>query len=319
MRIGRTIASVLGAVIAGAVLLAGTAMAEFPEKPIKIIIPFKPGGGSDRIARTLDKFTQEEFGNSFIFEYKTGAGGHVGMSFLSKARPDGYTIGTYNTPDVAVGPLTGAARYTLDDMVFLGRVALDPVVFTTRAEGAYQNMGDFLKDAKARPGKVKVGIAGPKGGTHLASLDLFEKQGVKVSVVLFGGGSELAAAVLGNQVDVGASGLAPFLGSIEKTRVLGTAGDKRHAKAPDAATLREQGIELIAGTGRIFLAPKGIEAGVAERLRAGIKRIFDRPDYQEEMRKIGQQPNWLGGPELGQSLKAFSSVAEEMLEKHNLK
>ena len=319
MKTGRVITSVLSALILGSVVFAGTVMAEFPTKPIKIIVPYKPGGGSDRIARTLDKFTKEEFGNSLIFEYKTGAGGHVGTSFLAKARPDGYTIGTYNTPDVAIGPITGAARYTLDDMIFLGRVSLDPVVFTTRSESAYKNINEFLKDAKARPGKVRVGIAGPKGGTHLAALDLFEKQNVKVSIVLFGGGSELAAAVLGNQVDVGSSGLAPFLGSMEKTRILGTAGDKRHVKAPDVPTLREQGIDLIAGTGRIFLAPKGIEASVVERLRTGIKRIFDLPEYKEEMRKIGQQPNWLGGEELGKSLKEFNSTAEEVIEKHNLK
>ena len=143
MKTGRVITSVLSALILGSVVFAGTVMAEFPTKPIKIIVPYKPGGGSDRIARTLDKFTKEEFGNSLIFEYKTGAGGHVGTSFLAKARPDGYTIGTYNTPDVAIGPITGAARYTLDDMIFLGRVSLDPVVFTTRAESAYKNIRLF--------------------------------------------------------------------------------------------------------------------------------------------------------------------------------
>jgi len=99
---------------------------------------------------------------------------------------------------------------------------------------------------------------------------------------------------------------------------LGTAGDKRHAKAPDAATLQEQGINLIAGTGRIFLAPKGMDEATIKRLREGIKRIFDLPEYEVEMKKIGQQPNWLDGPGLRDRLEGISAAAEEAIAKHNL-
>ncbi len=318
MTVRRKLTALCSAAIVATLAVAGTAMAEYPEKPIKIIVPFKPGGGSDRIARTLDIFTEAEFGSAMVFDYKTGAGGHVGMGVLADAAPDGYTIATYNAPAVAIGPLTGAARYTLDDFTFLGRVSLDPVVVTTAASKGYQNMADFIDDARTRPGKVRVGIAGAKGGTHLAALDLFERLGLDVAIVLFGGGSELAAAVLGEQVDVGMSGLAPFLGSMELVRVIGAAGDKRHVKAPDTPTLTEQGIDLIAGTGRIFVAPAGLDPAVADRLREGIKRIYDRADYQEEMAKIGQQVNWQTGDALRDSLQAFAASADAVIEKHNL-
>ena len=301
----------------GVAALTGPALAEFPEKSIKIIVPFKPGGGSDRIARTLDIFTENEFGRSMIFDYKTGTGGHVGMGVLANSKPDGYTIGTYNTPDVAIGPMTGAAQYTLDDFTFLGRVALDPVVVTTPVGSAYQSMADFTNDAKNQPGKVRVGIAGPKGGTHLAALDFFGREGLEVAVVLFGGGSELAAAVLGQQVDVGMWGLAPFLGSMEMVRLIGIAGDKRHGKAPDVPTLQEQGLDLVIGTGRIFLAPAGLEPEVAARLTAGIKAIFDLPEYEEEMEKISQQTNWQDGDTLVGDLKAFSESAVTVIETYN--
>ncbi len=290
----------------------------YPGKSIKIIVPFKPGGGSDRIARTVNAFTEAEFGRSFIFQYKPGGGGHLGVGYLSKSRPDGYMIATYNTPDLALGPLTGTGQYDLDDLSIIGQIAFDPNVFATLVNSPYADMTAFMADAKARPGKIRLGIAQPKGGTHLSTLAMLDQQNIDVSVVLFAGGSELATAVLGGQVDVGISGLTPFLGSMERVKFLATTGEARHPKIPNTKTMNELGIPMNSGIGRVFLAPSGIDSAKLERLRRGFRKIYATEAFKVEMRKIGNEPVWLDGEQVKANLAEFSESAARMIKKYGL-
>ena len=290
----------------------------YPGKPITIIVPFKPGGGSDRIARAVNAFTEETFGKEFIFQYKTGGGGHLGVGYLAQSRSDGYTIATYNTPDLALGPLTGAAQYELSDLRIVGQIAFDPNVFAAKANTPYIDMKAFLDDAGKRPGKLRLGIAQPKGGTHLATLAMLHQESIDVSVVLFAGGSELATAVLGGQVDVGISGLAPFLGSLERVKFLGVAGESHHPRIPNTKTMNEQGIPMNSGTGRVFLAPAGIAENKLEILRIGLKAICDDEAFKTEMQKSGNEPIWTDGQRIETELSEFSEHAALMIEKYEL-
>jgi len=290
----------------------------YPGKPIKMIVPFKPGGGSDRIARVLDAFTKAEFGSSFIFVYKPGGGGHLGLRFVANSKPDGYMMTTYNTPDLVLGHMTGIANYEPSDLVVLGQIAFDANVFATSQDSPFFDMKEFLDEARKRPGKLRLGISQPKGGNHLATLAMLDEQRIDVSVVIFAGGTELASAVLGGQVDAGIGGLAPFLGSMEQTRFLAISGDKRLKIIPDIPTMIEQGIPMNSGTGRIILAPAGIESFQLERLKHGLKTIFDNEDFQSELRKIGNEPSWLDGEEVTAYLEAFQSKAQQVMERTGL-
>lgn len=290
----------------------------YPGKPITIIVPFKPGGGSDRIARTLNAFTKEEFGREFIFQYKTGGGGHLGVGYLAKSRADGYMIATYNTPDLALGPLTETGQYALSDLSIIGQIAFDPNIFAAKADSPYPDMKAFLEDARKRPGKLRLGIAQPKGGTHLATLAMLHQESVDLSVVLFAGGSELATAVLGGQVDAGVSGLAPFLGSVDRVKFLATAGESPHPKIPDTKTMNEQGIPMNSGIGRVFLSPSGIGEQKLKRLREGLKSIYENKAFKTEMLKLGNEPSWTDGERIETELASFSERAALMIEKYGL-
>lgn len=296
----------------------GSLEESYPAKPIKIIVPFKPGGGSDRIARVLDKYTEAEFGSSFIFVYKPGGGGHLGLRFLANSKPDGYMVGTYNTPDLVIGHMTGLARYEMNDLVLLGQIAFDANVFAASHDSPFEDMKAFLEEARQRPGKLRLGIAQPKGGNHLATLAMLDEQEINVSVVVFAGGSELASAVLGKQVDAGIGGLAPFLGSMDQTKFLAISGGKRLQKIPEIKTMIEQGIPMNSGTGRVLLAPADLEDFQIERLKRGLKNIFENEDFQNELRKIGNEPNWQDGTQVTAYLKDFESKAEQILEKIGL-
>jgi tripartite-type tricarboxylate transporter receptor subunit TctC len=288
----------------------------YPTRAIKIIVPFKPGGGTDRVARVVDEFTEKQFGSKFIFQYKAGGGGHLGMGFAAMTRPDGYTIATYNTPEIALGPLSGAGKYSMDDFHFIGQVAFDPVVIATSIKSPYADLKEFIEAAKQNPGKMRIGISGAKGGTDLACRAMLDEQGVDVKITLFASGSELASAVLGQQVDAGASGLTPFLGSKESIKVLATTGDERHPKAPEGKTMKEQGIVMNVGVGRVFLAPKGISDKNIEILQAGLKKIFDNSDFKEKMRLIGKEPAWADGETIRKNMKSFSENAASVIKKY---
>ena len=296
----------------------GSPEASYPGKPIKIIVPFKPGGGSDRIARVLDAYTKEEFGSTFTFVYKPGGGGHLGLRFLANTKPDGYLLATYNTPDLVLGHMTGIANYEQNDLVVLGQIAFDANVFATSQDSPFFNMKEFLREARKRPGKLRLGISQPKGGNHLATLAMIDEQGIDISVVIFAGGTELASAVLGNQVDVGIGGLAPFHGSMKQTRFLAISGDKRLKTIPTIQTMIEQGIPMNSGTGRIILAPAGMATFQLERLKQGLKTIFDNDDFQADLRKVGNEPSWLSGEEVTAYLEDFQIKAQKVLEKTGL-
>ena len=288
----------------------------YPSRAIKIIVPFKPGGGTDRVARVVDEFTEKQFGSKFIFQYKAGGGGHLGMGFAAMAKTDGYTIATYNTPEIALGPLSGAGKYTMDDFHFIGQVAFDPVVIATSIKSPYSDLKAFIEAAKNNPGKMRIGISGAKGGTDLACRAMLDDQGVDVKITLFASGSELASAVLGQQVDAGASGLTPFLGSKESIKILATTGSERHPKAPEGKTMKEQGITMNVGVGRVFLAPKGVSEKNIKFLQNSLKKIFDNNDFKERMRLIGKEPSWADGDTIRENMKAFSQNAAAMIKKY---
>lgn len=295
-----------------------TSETAYPGKPIKVIVPFKPGGGSDRIARIVDKFAEDEFGKPLVFQYKSGGGGHLGIGYLAKSRPDGYMIATFNTPDLALGPLTGAAQYGLNELSIIGQVAFDPLVFAAQSDTPFASISDFFARAISNPGKLRLGISQPKGGAHLSTIAMLDTHGIDVSVVLFAGGSELATAVLGGQVDVGVAAIAPFLGSVERVKLLAVTGDRRHPQSPETLTMNEQGYPMDAGTGRVFLAPEGIDPAQLQRLRTGFKRIFERQAFTDEIQSIGNEPLWLDGERVDASLAAFSKQAVHMIEKYDL-
>ncbi|WP_436644425.1 Bug family tripartite tricarboxylate transporter substrate binding protein [Microbaculum sp. FT89] len=300
--------------ICGALMVAPVAAQEYPNKPITIVVPFDPGGGSDLIARTVDKFTSDEFGSTFTFQYRPGAGGHIGTNSVAGAKPDGYTIGTYNSPHIALGPITGVAQYLLEDFTWLGQVAADPGVLAT-APGKYSSLDELISAAKDKPGTVTIGSADQFGGTHLLALRIAEESGADISVIPFPGGSQLVAAVLGGHVDAGVAGQPAWIGSKEETQFLAVTGDRHSNALPGVPTLKEQGLDLTYITGRIFIAPAGLDDAVRDRLREGLRNIYENPQFQAELKKVGQNPNWKSGDDLQASMEEYKDVATRLFEK----
>jgi tripartite-type tricarboxylate transporter receptor subunit TctC len=312
MDIFRSALSLLACVVAAQPL---TATADtFPDRPITILVPFDPGGGSDRIARSVDNYTKAEFGTNFTFQYRPGAGGHIGTNLVARAKPDGYTIGTFNTPHIAVGQSAGVAQYDLDDFTFICQLASDPSVIATRKSSPFNSLEDLFAAAKAKPGTLTIGTGDQFGGTHLLALQLVEAAGVDIKVIPIKSGSQVIADTLGGHIDIGFAGLSPFLGSKGEAKFLANSGRSRHPLLPDVPTLKEKGFDLVMDNGRIFFAPKGLKAEIADRLIQGFRKIYDNPAFQNELTKQGQVPEWIPGVELKASLDGYKTAAKRLFE-----
>lgn len=300
------------AVLGGA---SGSVAQDFPNRPLTMIVPFDPGGGSDAIARAVDKFAPDVFGNNFTFQYRPGAGGLIGTNSIARARPDGYTIGTFNSPHIAIGDVTGTAQFTLNDFTYLGAVAVEPYVLFTSGTSTITSVEDLIRQAKEKPGTITIGTGDQFGGTHLLALQIAEAAGIDVVVVPFGGGAQITAAVLGGHVNIGVAGMSALMGSRSESRWLGVAAPERDSNSPETPTLRESGVVVDFDVSRIFIAPAGLDAEVAETLRVGLKEIYENEDFQAELIKLGQYPKWVSGDDLKLSLEGYEEAAVELFGK----
>ena len=188
-----------------AVAAAGMAAAEYPERPIQMIVAYNPGGGTDVAARTLAPFIEKHLGNnaSITILNKPGAGGEVGFTTLAQSEPDGYTIGFINTPVLNTIPIERQARYTLDSFEPIGNVVYDPGVFVVLADSGIKTLDDLVAAAKDRPGELTYATTGIGSDDHLAMLKFQRLTGTELQHVPFEGSAPARAALLGGHVDVG--------------------------------------------------------------------------------------------------------------------
>jgi tripartite-type tricarboxylate transporter receptor subunit TctC len=246
------------AMLTGLVLPAGPALA-FPDKPISLIVPWSAGGGSDRSMRLVAEAATRKLGVSVVVVNKPGAGGAIGTQAIAAAAPDGYTIGMVGSGVMArqyANPNANEIK-ELEPIVFFGA---DPAALSARADLGFKNVADFVKYAKANPGKLKNGNDQPGGASYIAIAVMEEALGLKVTRVPYQGYAPTVAALLAGEVD---TATVPVPDAIEHhkagtIRILGVAGPIRHFVAPDVPTFREQGFDLDVGSWRTLVAPRGI-------------------------------------------------------------
>lgn len=320
---GIVIAALLVA-FAAAALVGGCGTKEtksekkYPAKPVNLIIAFTAGGSSDVQARIIDKYWKEEFGQNLVFQYKVGAGGQVGFTEITKAPPDGYTIGGINVPHIVLQALSPQATFKKEDFTMLCQVVNDPQVIAVRKESKIKTLDDLLKEAKANEGKVNLGIVGTYTGHHVAALKFMDLTGTKFSLVPFQGAADQNVALLGGHVDVMIGNLNDIMRDLDKFTILGIASEKRHPYIKDVPTFKEQGLDFTADIRRGFAVPKNTDPAVVKRLREGLAKICAKPEYLADMEKIGQPGEYLSGEEFQKYIDAYDKEATVLLGKYGL-
>lgn len=281
------LSAAFGALASLLLLTSGTAHAAYPDRPVQMIIPVAPGGGSDLIIRVIEKDFQKEFGQPLSFVYKPGASGAVGVSELKTLPPDGYTLCSQSYPHIIIQELSGSGKYTVNDFDYIGMVAVDDVFFAVKKNSPYKTAQDVIKAAKEKPNTLTVATTDTMGCAHMAALSL-NLDGVPVNIIPYSSGSKAVAALLGGQVDAAMLVKGSAAPSLSKMNLLAVCNIQRDPTLPDVPTFKEAaGLEIVQFNGRLILAPKGLPADVYTRLREGFKKIYADPAAMQRIKSAG--------------------------------
>ena len=275
------------AVMAGGI--AGDALAQkFPSKPITVIVPWSPGGGSDRSMRLVAETATKYFGVSVIVVNKPGAGGANGTRAIASAKADGYTLGMVGAGVVA-RQYNNPNANPLSDLIPITFFGADPAALSARADTGFKSVADFVKAAKAKPGSIKNGNDQPGGSSYVAIAIMEGKLGVKTTRVPYKGYAPTVAALLSGEVQ---TATVPVPDAIEhhkagKIRILGVAATQRHFVAPDVKTFKEQGFGVVAGSWRTIVAPAGVPADRVKILEAKLLQTLKDPKLVKRANNAG--------------------------------
>ncbi len=276
------------AMIALATLIPiGSAVADYPSKPINYIIPFGPGGESDITARHQQPFFKEKFGQDMVISYKPGGGGAVGWSQLNSAKGDGYTIMGINLPHIIVKPMQKDVGFKTEDITGVYMFHYTPDALVVRDDSEFKTVQDVIDYAKANPGKLTLSGSGKGTANHLAQIRFDDMAGIKTTYVAFKGTGKAVAALLGNQVKAQWGYTSVGAKHEGKVRLLAVAMEERHPKFPDVPTFKELGFDLVSGAYRGIAVPKSTPKEVRVQLSKMIGEINADPEFRKRMENDG--------------------------------
>lgn len=296
------------ALAATAAFVATAAFAKYPDKPIEIIVGYSAGGGTDVMARTVAPFLEKYLDNgaTVVVRNVPGASGQIGVTEVAKAKPDGYTLGTYNLPGMMARTLDRKTDYNADSFTFLANIVNDPNVIVTSKGGGIDSIKKLIEKAKAEPGAVTVGMSSLGGDDQFALTKLENMTGTEFTIVPFKGSAPARTAVIGGHVASGILNVSEIAAFKDQVNVLGVATDKRSQFAPNVPTFKAQGVDLINGSMRGFVAPAGLPADVRAKLIEAFRETAKDPKFLAAMKatanpvdvKLGEDFRKLNAEEL---------------------
>ena len=257
------------------------ALAEYPDKPVRYIIPFAPGGESDIGARLQSMVFKKKYGQDFIVESKPGAGGALAWSQANNYPGDGYTLTSSNLPHLVLQPMEGTVQYKTEDIHNVYFYHYTPDAIVVRNESPYKTYQLLLAAAKAKPGSINVAGSGINTANHVATERWNAAAGIKTTYVPYKGTGDLVASLLGGHVDMAMSYVTLAISQKGATRLLAVATEKRHPQFPDVPTFRELGIDWVDGAYRGIAVPKS----TPPELRKKISDMFSEINRDREFRQ----------------------------------
>jgi len=275
-----------------AMTASAAAFAQYPNRPITLVVPWGAGGGTDAVARIIASLMEKDLGQPINVVNRTGGSGVVGHQAIATAAPDGYTIGMI-TVEITMMHHQKLTELNPTSYTPIGLVNLDPAGFQVRADSAYKSMNDVVAAIKANPGKFKASGTGQGGIWHLALAGMLSDLKVDPATVPWvpsnGAAPGLQDLVAGGVEFVPCSlPEARSLIDAGKVRSLAVMDGQRAALMPDVPTLKEAtGSAWTTGAWRGIAAPKGLPADVTAKLEAAVKKVYDSKDYKDFMAQRG--------------------------------
>ncbi|WP_337997310.1 tripartite tricarboxylate transporter substrate binding protein [Oleispirillum naphthae] len=311
----------IGRMLAGGVLFAMLAgygsqslAADFPTRPINLIVPYAAGGSSDLSARPY----AEELGNILkqpvVVMNKPGAGGAIGAAEVARAKGNGYTLLNASIGNITIAPYTSNVGYDHTALRAVAQMTDIPLALTVKADSSFKNLKEFVEYAKKNPGKIRYGSPGAGNIQHVTTEGWMKDIGIKLTHMPFAGANPAIAALLGGHVEATVTGVteaAPHHKS-GALRILGITSPAR-IDMVDAPTFKEQGYDLQAGVWYGVMAPASTPDDVVNALAAALKKTYDSPKVQSAWKKLFLIPSYLGPAEFGARVKKEAAVNEQVL------
>jgi len=266
----------------------------YPDRPVRILVPYSPGGITDIAARVVGAKLSEYWGHQVVVENRSGGNGLIAMSAVVKADPDGYTLVMASGGDVSLNPaLIEKMPYDVErDLIPISGVSDAPIVLAANSRSPYKSVADVIAASKSNPGSIDIGTPGIGSITHLVLEWLALSTGTKFQNVPFKGGGPAVQALIAGVVPLAvlaSSSVAPYVQN-GTLRVLGVTSTTRSSLNPEWPTLREQGIpEVNASNWTAMFAPKGTPQPVIDKLNADVVRALGSPDVRERFASGGAQ------------------------------
>jgi tripartite-type tricarboxylate transporter receptor subunit TctC len=293
---------------------------DWPTRPIKLVVPFTPGGGNDIIARALGERLNQSLGQPVIIENRSGAGGNIGAEFAAKSAADGYTFLVAANSILTVNPHL-YARVGFDpltDFTPVARLGVLPVVLVVNANVPAKSVQELIALAKTNPDALSYASAGVGSPHHLAA-ELFKyRTGIKMAHIPFRGGAPAATELIAGRLQVmfaPINNVAPYL-SGGSLRVLGVGGEKRLQSLPDVPTIAEAGVPGFKIDNWIALvAPMGTPNEIVAKLSDAIRKSLTEPEVRKKIEATGIEPTFSAPLELGEMIRtdysSWSTIAKD--------
>lgn len=282
-------------VVAIACALAAPAVAQtWPVRPVRIIVPFAPGGGVDTVTRFLAQKLGEQTSGSFVVDNRPGGAAVLGTELAARAAPDGYTLLT-SAPEFSINP-SMRSKLPYDpfrDFAYISQLTAGQFMLASHPSVPVKTVKQLIALAKARPGKLNYGSSGAGGINHLAGALFQSMTGIRWVHVPFKGAGPATIGLIGGHIDFVFASTTGLVGPAKagKVRAIAVTGPKRFTELPEVPTIAESGVPGYNVTGWYgFYAPAGTSAEIVRRLHAEARRGLNSPDVTEKLTKTGNVP-----------------------------
>ena len=270
----------------------------WPDKPIRIIVPYTPGGGTDTVTRQLAERISAEQKWSFIIDNKPGGGGNIGLEITAKAKADGYTLAMGQTANLAINP-AAMSKMPFDaqkDLISIALIAEQPTILVVKESSSFKNLADLMKAAKNNSTELKLASAGTGTVGHLAGELLSKRADFKFLHIPYKGAAPAITDLLGDQTDLMFATPQAVLGLIrsEKLRALAVTSSKRMAVLPEIASMAQSGYpNFQAVDWKVLVAPSSTPVDILQKLNSSIERALAQSQFIEQLKLEGSAP--MGG------------------------
>jgi len=256
----------------------------YPDRPIKIIVPYGPGG-VDIQMRMAQPYLERLLGQSLIVENRPGAGAAMGTTAVRNAAPDGYTLLFTGTSAISVVPQMRKVQYKVEDFVPIGNFTGTALGVFVRANAPFKTLSEMISYAKQNPGKINMGSSGIGTTTHMVAESLQLAAGIRFTHIPYTGQAQIIGGVLNGSTDLTIGIPGSFIAQVKagNMRAIASTGTVRSEFLPDVPTLKEHGIDIVEETKFGLLAPKGVSPAIVTKLQTALKTVIQGKEFSEKM------------------------------------